>query len=76
VKYASTIHVIFVHERECWAGHVFEDSHTATNRLGERGLSGAEIALERDDCSSLQARAEPFPNGSEFLECQAKPLPR
>jgi hypothetical protein len=42
------VHFILVHERERRAGHIFTDSKSATDRLGERCLAGAKITLECD----------------------------
>ena len=55
---------ILVHERERRTGHVFTDSNTATNRLRQRRLSGAELAFESDNRRSLEMPTEgltPFP---------------
>ena len=56
--------VILVHERERRTGHIFTDSHTATNRLRQRRLSGTEFAFESDNRRSLEMPTEgltPFP---------------
>jgi len=57
-------HLIRVHERERRAGHIFTNSKTSTNRLGESRLSGAQISLKCNDGGRPKALPEflpPFP---------------
>src|SRR5688500_9714731 len=49
MKDGCALCMIFVHERERRTGHIFANSNTAANGLGERRLSRAEVTFERDD---------------------------
>src|SRR5678816_4010375 len=51
---------VLVHEREGRAGHVVGDTVSTADRLGERRLSRAKLAGDRDDERRLRDVAEPF----------------
>ena len=64
--------VILVHERERRTGHIFTDSHTATNRLRQRGLSGAEFAFDSDDHWCLQSTTEFLPPDRQLVNRESE----
>src|SRR5687767_13785057 len=58
MKDGCALCMIFVHERERRAGHIFANSNTFADRLRQRRLAGAEVAFERDDHRRHEAAPE------------------
>lgn len=58
MKDSCALSMMFIHERERRAGHIFENSDTAANGLRQCGLASAEFAFEGDDGGRLETPTE------------------